>query len=145
MLTIEEKKVIYVRESDGKKILVYEITENDNVDFDDDNESIIEELILKERFDLIIEIDKVSKDIQIRDGFGKKIVYSDVQYKVCDYYTDEEFETFEKNEEITTTFNETEFLIELKNDDDLLYRLACEKRECTTYTDVLVSEYLYVK
>ena len=145
MLTIEEKKVIYVRESDGKKILVYEITENDNVDFDDDNESIIEELILKERFDLIIEIDKVSKDIQIRDGFGKKIVYSDVQYKVCDYYTDEEFETFEKNEEITTTFNETEFLIELKNDDDLLYRLACEKCECTTCTDVLVSEYLYVK
>ena len=145
MLTIEEKKVIYVRESDGKKILVYEITENDNVDFDDDNESIIEELILKERFDLIIEIDKVSKDIQIRDGFGKKIVYSDVQYKVCNYYTDEEFETFEKNEEITTTFNEIEFLIELKNDDDLLYRLACEKCECTTYTDVLVSEYLYVK
>ena len=81
MLTIEEKKVIYVRESDGKKLLVYEITENDNVDFDDDNESIIEELILKERFDLIIKIDKVSKDIQIRDGFGKKIVYSDVQYK----------------------------------------------------------------
>ena len=145
MLTIEEKKVIYVRESDGKKLLVYEITENDNVDFDDDNESIIEELILKERFDLIIKIDKVSKDIQIRDGFGKKIVYSDVQYKVCDYYTDEEFETFEKNEEITTTFNETEFLIELKNDDDLLYRLACEKCEYTTYTDVLVSEYLYVK
>ncbi|MEZ7740483.1 hypothetical protein O3794_02780 [Gemella sanguinis] len=145
MLTIENKKVIYVRECDGKKLLVYEITENDNVDFDDDNESIIEQLRLKERFDLIIEIDKVSKDIQIRDGFGKKIVYSDVQYKVCDYYTGEEFETFEKNEEITITFNETEFLIELKNDDDLLYRLACEKCEYTTYTDVLVSEYLYIK
>ncbi len=145
MLTIEEKKVIYVRESDGKKLLVYEITENDNVDFDDDNESIIEELILKERFDLMIDVDSVNKNIQIRDGFGVKIVYTDVQYKVCDYYTGEEFETFKKNEEITTTFNETEFLIELKNDDDLLYRLVCEKCEYTNYTDVLVSEYLYVK
>lgn len=145
MLTIEEKKVIYVRESDGKKILVYEITENDNVDFDEDKESIIEELILKERFDLMIDVDSVNKDIRIRDGFGIKIVYADVQYKVSDYYTGEEFEIFEKNEEIATTFNEIEFLNELENDDDLLYRLACEKCEYTNCTDVLISEYLYVK
>lgn len=146
MLTIENKKVIYVRENDNKKIEVYEILESDNIDFDCmDNDEIISELIASEKIWFTFDVMKVSKKPTIRDGFNCKIVYVDVKYMLMDFKNAIVLDAFEKTEEVATTHNVTKFLKELENNKNLLFELAYQKNENTNNTEVLESEYLYIK
>lgn len=146
MLTVENKKVVYVRESDNKKIEVYEILDSDNIDFDYlYNDEIIQELECNEKILLTFRVNGVDSNIDIRDGFNQKIIYANVQYMVFDYISGKEFEMFWKTEEIATTHNVTKFLKELENDNNLLYELACNKYEWTNNSELLADEYLYIK
>ena len=133
MLTIENKKVIYVRENDNKKIEVYEILESDNIDFDRmDNDEIISELIASEKIWFTFDVMKVSKKPTIRDGFNYKIIYVDVKYMLMNFKNGIILDIFEKTEEVATTHNVTKFLKELEN-------------ENSNNTEILESEYLYIK
>lgn len=146
MLTVENNKVVYYRESDNKKIDVYEILESDNIDFDFlYNDEIISELESSEKLLLTFRVNGVDSNIDIRDGFNQKIIYAKVQYMVFDYVSGKEFEMFWKTEEIATTHNVTKFLKKLENNDNLLYELSCEKYEWTNISELLADEYLYIK
>lgn len=146
MLTVENKKVVYVRESDNKKIEVYEILDRDNIDFVYmDNDEIIQELECNEKLLITFRVNGVDSNIDIRDGYNQKIIYANVQYMIFDYVSGKEFEMFWKTEEIATTHNVTKFLKKLENNDNLLYELACEKYEWTNNCELLADEYLYIK
>ena len=146
MLTIENKKVIYVRESDNKKIEVYEILKSDNIDFECmDNDEIISELIASEKIWFTFDVMKVSKKPTIRDGFNCKIIYVDVKYMLMDFKNAIVLDTFEQTEEVATTHNVTKFLKELEYNKNLLFELAYQKNENTNNTEILESEYLYIK
>ena len=146
MLTVENKKVVYVRESGNKKIEVCEILNSDNIDFDYmDNEEIISELIASEKIWFTFDVMKVSKKPTIRDGFNCKIIYVDVKYMLMDFKNGVVLDVFEKTEEVATTHNVTKFLKELENNKNLLFELAYEKNESTNNSEVLASEYLYIK
>lgn len=144
MLTVEKNKVVYYRESDNKRIDVYEILDSDNIDFDYmDNDEIITELIASEKLWFDFNIVKVSKKPTIRDGFNFKIIYVDVDYILMDFKNSIILERFEKTEEVATTHNLEKFFKKLNNDSEMLMSLAYQKNENST--EVLASEYLYIK
>lgn len=146
MLTIENEKVVYVRECDNNKIEVYEILDSDNIDFDYmDNDEIIQDLILNEKIWFDFEVSKVSEEITTIGGFNQEIIYVDVEYVLTELNSNKILENIKKTEEIVTTHNVTKFLKKLENDNNLLYELFCEKNNRGSNIELLTDEYLYVK